>query len=209
MVPPGDAIPNTDATHQVVVLYRSWLQRFLAAPMVLFTVSFSALLLVGLATVTLDNRWSASIATLIVGAVFIPIFAPVARVCYRVVRMPRATIELGPDRLVVTDWSLFYEPLVIERTRVVDVEPPPATSYRSSKGPRKANETALTRVGLSLLPERANCLLVLTEPIVLSGVRRNLVRDRWGTYSWYVVRPPTDGGSVSSFLIRTESPEGT
>lgn len=123
--------------------------------------------------------------------------------------MPKATIELAPDLLVVTDWSLFYEPLVIERACVADVEPPPPASYRTGNGEWKANATASTRVGLSLLPERANCVLVLAEPIVLSGVRRNVVRNTFGTYSHYgVVLPPSNGSSVSVVLIRTASKEG-
>jgi hypothetical protein len=132
-------------------------------------------------------------------------FVRAAAVSLRLVRMPVATIELHPEKLVIADESLFRAPIAIARQDIDHISPAPSDAFAfGALG--QAGRTGAPH--LSLYPERSNCGVYLKQPIRLDGVLKNDAGGKYGILGLSVLRPPREGQTVDLLWLRTASGDG-
>ncbi|MFN8022108.1 MAG: hypothetical protein U0Q03_11325 [Acidimicrobiales bacterium] len=125
-------------------------------------------------------------------------FWKTAVVALRAARAAPGRIGIADRALVIEDFSVFTEPLVIARDEIEKITLPPAKRnailFEESQG--------LPWIKLSLLAESPNCGVFLTAPIT-APARANVMESPQGWGPEVGTAPPRPGAPFQVIWLRT------
>jgi hypothetical protein len=195
-------VPVPNEWHE---LYRSDRQRLVSALMAAMYAFIAAVLLVfGIGIVVGALQRDERVPLLAV-----PLYAPLGVwlsirfwkntvVSVRASRAAPGRIGTANDALVIEDFSLLTQPLVIARDQIETITLPPtkrnAMSFQESRG--------LPWIKLSLLADSPNCGVFLTAPIT-APARYNVIEDSQGWGAEAGTAPPKPDEPFQVIWLRT------